>query len=98
VIADGGIKYSGDLAKAIAAGASVAMLGSLLAGTDRLHQGGELGHADARDDAGGADRARPDADLDRVGDLAKAIAAGASVAMLGSLLAGTDEAPGEVFL
>jgi IMP dehydrogenase len=34
IISDGGIKFSGDLAKAIAAGASVAMLGSMFAGTE----------------------------------------------------------------
>lgn len=34
IVADGGVKYSGDLVKAIAAGANVVMIGSLLAGTE----------------------------------------------------------------
>lgn len=78
VIADGGIKFSGDFAKAIAAGASCAMVGSMIAGTDEspgeviLYQGrsfksyrgmGSLG-AMAR---GSADRYfQKDADSDKL--------------------------------
>jgi len=74
IIADGGIRYSGDLAKAIAAGAHVVMLGGLFAGTDEapgeieLYQGrsyksyrgmGSLGAMQQ----GAADRYFQDSDL-----------------------------------
>ena len=62
VISDGGVKHSGDLAKAIAAGADCAMIGSLLAGTDEspgevfLHQG--RSYSLSRDGLAGGDGAR----------------------------------------
>ena len=42
IVADGGIKYSGDIAKAIAAGGNVVMLGSLLAGCEESPSGTEV--------------------------------------------------------
>ena len=66
MIADGGIKYSGDLAKAIAAGADCVMIGSMFAGTDEspgevfLYQGRSLQdlsrHGLARRDGAGLGR------------------------------------------
>ena len=58
IIADGGIKYSGDITKAIAAGASVAMVGGLMAGTEEapgetiLYQGRTFNGLARRDGSG----------------------------------------------
>ena len=68
VIADGGIRYSGDIAKAIGAGASSVMIGSLLAGTEespgetviyqgrtyKIHRG--MGSLSAMKERGGSER------------------------------------------
>ncbi|MGA7523409.1 MAG: IMP dehydrogenase [Acidobacteriaceae bacterium] len=79
IIADGGIKYSGDITKAIAAGASVIMIGSLFAGVDEspgetiLFQGRTfkayrgMGSLSAMSQGGGAERyfqGGQDADVD----------------------------------
>jgi IMP dehydrogenase len=78
VIGDGGVKYSGDLAKAIAAGADVVMMGSLFAGTEEapgdvfLYQGRSfkayrgMGSVGAMT-AGSATRRRPSASLQALG-------------------------------
>ena len=71
VIADSGIKYSGDLAKAIAAGADFAMIGSLLAGTDEspgevfLYQGRSYKSYRGMGSLGAMERARPTATSSR---------------------------------
>src|SRR5437773_10971827 len=55
IISDGGVKFSGDVAKAIAAGADVVMIGSLFAGTEEapgeviLYQGRKIGRASCRE-------------------------------------------------
>ncbi len=76
LIADGGIKYSGDITKALAAGAHTVMIGSLFAGTDEspgdvvLHQGRSfkvyrgMGSVTAMREGGG-DRYFQDSDLSK---------------------------------
>ena len=55
-------QIAGELDAAIGDDRNIGRLGRF----DRRHDGGELRHADAGDDAGGADRARTDTDLDRI--------------------------------
>lgn len=81
IIADGGIRFSGDIVKAIAAGANTVMLGSLLAGTDEspgevvLYQGRSykvyrgMGSIDAMAQAHGSKDRYFQSDIDDVGKL-----------------------------
>jgi IMP dehydrogenase len=104
VIADGGIKYSGDITKAIAAGASCVMIGSLFAGTEEapgetiLYQGRTfksyrgMGSTSAMEE-GSADRyAQEDEDVQR----GKSVPEGVEgrVPYKGSLAALTDQLVG----
>ncbi len=111
IIADGGIKYSGDMTKAIAAGADVCMMGSIFAGCDEspgdfeLYQGRKykvyrgMGSISAMEN-GSKEKEYgipiiADGGIKYSGDVTKAIAAGASVCMMGSMFAGCDESPGD---
>ena len=98
IVADGGIKFSGDISKALAAGASVVMLGGLLAGTEespgetvlyqartyKVYRG--MGSIGAMERGGG----------DRYGQGGRPPQK--PLSMLGGLLAGTEESPGETVL
>jgi len=74
IIADGGIKYSGDITKAIAAGGNVCMMGSMFAGCEEspgeyelaIHDSGYLRNTDACNDTGGTDGTGADAYLNRI--------------------------------
>ncbi len=89
LIADGGLRYSGDVVKALAAGGSCVMIGSLVAGTEESPGDTIIFNG------------RPliaDGGLRYSGDVVKALAAGGSCVMIGSLVAGTEESPGDTII
>jgi IMP dehydrogenase len=104
VIADGGIKYSGDITKAIAAGADSVMIGSLLAGTDEapgeiiLYQGrnfktyrgmGSLGAMkEGSKDRYGQEREEADSKLVPEGIEGRVTYKGSLAALVGQLVGG----------
>ncbi len=104
IIADGGIKYSGDVVKALVdAGADAVKVGvgpgSIC--TTRVVAGVGVPQVTAIMEAARACRPAGvpvigDGGLQYSGDIVKAIVAGASSVMLGSLLAGCEESPGEL--
>jgi len=102
VIADGGIKYSGDITKAVAAGASCVMIGSLFAGTEEapgetiLYQGRTFKSYRGMGSTGAMDAGSADRYAQEGADRGKSVPEGVEgrVAYKGSLGALTDQLVG----
>ena len=122
LIADGGLRYSGDVVKALAAGGYSVMIGSLVAGTEespgdtikvgigpgsicttRVVAGVGVPQLSAVYDVAKALKGTgipliADGGLRYSGDVVKALAAGGYSVMIGSLVAGTEESPGDTII